>query len=219
MLHKRLTLSTSKLMSLSRTAACSGVSVSTGGGLRGRPSVLGAVAATLSSPPSAGAGAFLGRPPLLTEAELSPFQSSRSRLPQSQARKISLMMSSFFQFPFLPGRTALHFGLWIRLSHNQVFVVLSQISEEACKYPEISATQFSGTSYENDACSKPQIGILSCDSFNIERTKMRISSRPRNGPISILKSNRHVFERSQSIEVLSCQTRLSTRFLRLADFD
>jgi ATP-dependent Clp endopeptidase proteolytic subunit ClpP len=50
---------------------------------------------------AASMGAFLGRPPLLTEADVLPFQSWRSRLPQ--AVSISLMLLFSFQFPVLPG--------------------------------------------------------------------------------------------------------------------
>ena len=50
--------------SLARTAACSGESAATSGGLGGRPRGLETDAAAPPGPPSAGAGVFLGRPPL-----------------------------------------------------------------------------------------------------------------------------------------------------------
>ena len=90
---------TSMLQSLLRTAACTRLSVATGGGLGGRPRGFG-------SPPAEPAA--LGRPPLSIVSELLPTQSARRRVPPSQAAKMLLMSESCFQFPFLPGKTGVH---------------------------------------------------------------------------------------------------------------
>ena len=76
------------MRSLARTAASSGESSDTGGGLRGRLRGFAAALSAAAAPasPSAGWDAFAGRPPLFTAPELLPTQSSRRRVPSSQAK-------------------------------------------------------------------------------------------------------------------------------------
>ena len=145
---------TSILRSLARTAASSGdrgESSGTGGGLRGRPRGFAAALSAAAAPPSPQAGwdAFAGRPPLFTAPELLPTQSSRRRVPPSQAAKMLLMSVCCLQSPFLPGNTGVHsISPLIRSSKIHVWTEASYSIAVlfTCRYPKIFARPSSGTS-------------------------------------------------------------------------
>ena len=158
--------------SLLRTAACTGLSVATCGGLGGRPRCL-------EAPPAEQAA--LGRPPLSILSELLPTKSSRRRVPPSQAAKMLLMRECCFQSPFWPGKTGVHStSPLIRSSDIHVWTAeaLGTYSGFVCKYPEILARPSSGKSKENEDCSKPLKfnQTLALASFKISLKRSQTSS-------------------------------------------
>ena len=109
-------------------------------------------AAAAPPSPSAGWDAFAGRPPLFTAPELLPTQSSRRRVPSSQAAKMLLISGCCLQSPCLPGRRPqdrrpFNFSNDSFIEYPSPTVVsYRRESLSTCKYPEIFTRSSSGTS-------------------------------------------------------------------------
>ena len=166
-MHMLLRQDAPLLRSLARTSACSSESSGTGCGLRCLPRSLAAALSAAAAPPPSSAvwDAFQveWRPPLLTAPEFLPTQTSRRRVPPSQAATMLLISGCCVQSPSLPGRSGLHsISPRNRSSNIHVLTVASVILHLflSCTYPEICAKPTPGASYENNNRSKVMIPNL-----------------------------------------------------------